>query len=77
MGDLSLRNVEIENLKTTLQKMKENKIKADNAYISKIEKNFKLTKQLEKYEDESLITHTLSEVEKNIWVDINSTIIEL
>jgi len=69
--------VEIEKIKETLQRMEENNLKSYNAYLSEIRKNFKLTKQLEKYEDESLTRQTLSKAKEKIWVDINSTIIDI
>ena len=56
--------------------MEENKIKAYNAYISEVCKNFKLTKQLEKYTDESTSAQKLSEAIEKIWIDINLTISE-
>lgn len=43
--------------------MEEDKIKLENAYIFEIQKIFKQTKQVEKYEDESLTTQT--EFEEN------------
>lgn len=49
----------------------ENKIDVDNAYISEVQKNFKLTKQLEKYIDESVHAQNLSETKDKIWLDIN------
>jgi len=47
MGDLSLKDQEIEKLKMQLQKIQEHKIKSDNAYLAEIQKNYKLTQQLE------------------------------
>lgn len=77
LGDLSLTNQENEKLLGTLRRMEENKIKADNAYLVELEKNFKLTQQIEKYEDLLLIVQILAEVKKNIWYNINANITEL
>lgn len=66
MGDLSLQNVEIDKLKEKLQRMEETKNKLDNAYIVEIKKNFKLTKQIKKYSNESLTIKTLFEAKENI-----------
>jgi len=74
MGDVSLRNVEIEKLKPSLQRMEENKLKANNAYISEVQKNFRLTKQVEKNADESTSAQTLAQSKEKIWIDINSLI---
>lgn len=60
MGDLSLKNQEIEKLKMQLQKIQEQKIKSDNAYLPQIQKNYKLTQQLEVYENEPVIAQTVS-----------------
>ena len=57
-----------------LQKVEDNKIKADNAYLAEIQNNFKLTRQFEKYMDESINAQNLEEAKENIWIDINSTI---
>lgn len=55
LGELSLTNREMEKLTTTLSKMEENKIKANNAYLAEVQKNYKLVQQIQKYEDQSLI----------------------
>lgn len=54
MVNLSLINVEIKKLKASLKRVEENKIKGYNAYISKVQRNFKFIKQLEKHVDESV-----------------------
>lgn len=51
MGDLSLKDQEIKKLKMQLQKVQEQKIKSDNAYLAEIQKNYKLTQQLQVYEN--------------------------
>lgn len=66
MGDLSLKYQEIGKLMMQLQKILKQKIKYDNAYLAKIQKNDKLTQQSEVYENESLISQPISQAKKNI-----------
>jgi len=42
-----------------------------------VQKNFKITKQLEKYMGDSINEKTLSKAKEKIWRDINSTILEM
>ena len=55
MGDLSIKDKEIEKLRVQLEKIQDKKINFDNVYLDEIQKIFKLTKQLEICENESLI----------------------
>ena len=43
MGDLSMKDQEIEKLKMQLQKIQEQKMKSNNVYLAEIQKNYKLT----------------------------------
>lgn len=51
LGELSLTNKENEKLTKKLTKMEENKIKAHNAYLEKVQKKFKLIPQIKKQEN--------------------------
>lgn len=62
---------------TTLTNMEEDKIKVDNTYLEKVQRNFKLTQQIEKYENQFLTTQMMEEAKKIICHNINATIIEL
>ena len=55
MGDLSLKDKQIENLKAQLQILQEQKIKSDNAYAVELEKSHKLNERIEIYENESVM----------------------
>jgi len=57
--------------------MEENKIKADNEYLGEVQRNFKLTKKIEKYENKSLTTQMLAKAKQSIWHNINANIREL
>jgi len=48
MGDFSLKDIEIEKLKTLLKKVQNDKIRANNTYLVEVQKNFRLTRQIEK-----------------------------
>ena len=39
-----------------------------------IQNNYKLTQQLEVYENESLITQTIDQAKENILIDINASV---
>ena len=74
LGELSLTNKENEKLMVVLTKMEENKIKKDNAYLAEVQRNFKLTRQIQKYENQSLTAQMLGDAKKSIWHNINSSI---
>ena len=62
---------------STLSKLEEKKIKLDNAYLTEVKNNFKLTQQIQKYEDQSLTTQMLAEAKKSIWNSISENITDL
>lgn len=62
---------------TIMTKMEENKIKFCNAYLTEVHRNFKLTKQIEKYENQPLTTQMTVEAKQRIQHNINVNIIEL
>lgn len=60
MGDLSLREQEIEKLKAQLHNLQEHKIKIDNAYREEIQKSHSLIQRIDNLENESVIAQTLA-----------------
>ena len=43
MGDLSLKDMEIEKLRVQIENIQERRIKTNNSYSTEIQKNYKLT----------------------------------
>lgn len=77
MGDLLFKDIEIEKLKTLLEKIQNDKIRVDNTHRAEVQKKFRLTRQIDKYENESLIAQTLAKAKEKIGIDINSTMAKL
>lgn len=71
------KEVEVVLKQMKLTKMEENKIKVDNAYLAELQKNFKLIKQIHKYEDQSIIIQMLAKEKRNIWQDISGNVTDL
>lgn len=76
MGYLKLKVQEIEKLILQLQKIQEQKMKTNNAYVDEIHKNFKVKKQIEAYESESIMDQTISQEKESTWIDINESMNE-
>ena len=77
MAVLLLKDIEIEKLTTQLEKIKNDKIRADNTYMDEVQKKIRLTRQIEIYENESLIAQTLVEAKEMIEIYIKYTMTEI
>jgi len=75
--ELSLQRHENEKLQKKFKNVETQKIKNDTLYVEEMQKTHKLTKNIEEFENESLMAQTFAQAKENIWPDISQAITEV
>lgn len=65
MGDLSIKNQEIEKLKSQLNNIQEKKLKIDHFDLTKLHKTHRLTQRIKTLENECAISQTIAQAKEN------------
>jgi DNA repair ATPase RecN len=77
MEDMSVQGEEIGKLREEVKSLQDLKSMFQSSYNTKINKSQRLSQEIQKLQNETIMAKTLSEAKENIWMDINNSMAEI